>query len=414
MAREAKDETAPSASSPAKSAGEPRVLFFSQRYPPAFGGGSLYLKRIREGIERAGFESAVLAGDRGIAGGSGPGIYRLPCSRTQGAFQRLQFYLFALMAGPALVALRRRYDLIHTMGAGHFVYVGILIGKLLGKPIIVSSVQNRQDDPSGIMQDRLGTLKNAVFRRADRWVCCSGLQVETYRQAGYPRDRIIFIPSAVDVTRFSPCEDPGQRSGLRRSLGLPSSGPLFVSIGMIDARKGVDLLAEAWGRFRSRSERGTLVLVGPDRSGDAGCTLDQGFVDAVRETLRTAGVADSVIFTGQVDNVQDYLRAADAFVLMSRGEGFPNALLEAMATRLPFVIWDLPDYAGYDLQDGAHGFLVPRFDTAVLAERLARLAASDETRVTMGSRGGALAARFTVARAVADHIKLYRDVAARR
>ena len=57
---------------------EPRVLFMNQIYPPAFGGGGQYLALIRKAITRAGFESLVLAGNRGIKGQDERGVIRLP------------------------------------------------------------------------------------------------------------------------------------------------------------------------------------------------------------------------------------------------------------------------------------------------------------------------------------------------
>src|SRR5437867_6416202 len=390
---------------------EPRVLFLLQRYPPAFGGGALFLSLVREAIGMVGIPSIVLTGNRGIEGGRGPGIHRVPSLRGE-KLPRLDAYLFALMAGPTLVALRRRFDLIHTMGNGHYAYVAILAGRLLGKPVIISSVQNRCDDPGGILHERFGRTKNRLFSQASGYVCCSGLQVEAYRNAGYPAEKVHFIPNAFDPHKFRPCEDQAQKAVLRERLGLPRKGLVVVSIGAIISWKGIDLLAEGWVAFRRSGNEGTLLLVGPNRGDDPGGSVDDRFVASVRGALSRAGIADSVIFTGRVDNPEEYLRASDVFALMSRGEGFPLSLLEAMGTGLPFVIWNLPDYRGYDLADGDQGFLLPSFDTALLADRLGKLASSHEAREIMGRQARALASRFTIARSVAAHIDLYRKVVA--
>ncbi len=143
--------------------------------------------------------------------------------------------------------------------------------------------------------------------------------------------------------------------------------------------------------------------------------MDDAFVASIRERLASATPAESVVFTGRVANVQGYLRAADVFALMSRGEGgVPQALLEAMATQLPFLVWDLPDYRGYDLQDGIHGYLIPPFDTMRLAERLGFLASSVESRERMGRSARAHASEFTFDRNAASHMALYREVTSGR
>ena len=389
---------------------EPRVLFMNQIYPPAFGGGGQYLALIRKAITRAGFESLVLAGNRGIKGQDERGVIRLPTPGGE-RFPRLGAYSFALLSPLALCARRGSFDLIHTMGKPHSVYAAILMGRLLRKPVIVASVQNRDDDPAGIVTERFGRIKNALFSRASRFICCSGLQLETYRDAGYPSEKVRFIPNGCDPARFFPVAGEAEKLALRARLGIPSDGFTLVTLGAIIERKGIDLLAEAWGRFRAGRRDGTLLLIGPHRSTDAGSGVVDAYVDSVRERFARAGVAASVQFTGKVSNVPDYLRASDAFALMSRGEGFPVAILEAMAAGLPIVVWDLPDYRGYELQDQDHGFLLPPFDVELLAGRLESLAGDAQLRQRMGEEARRLASRFTLERSMAEHMELYRELA---
>ena len=390
---------------------DPRVLFCIHRYPPVFGGGAQFFRLVHDAILREGFQSIVLTGNRGIPGGDQPGVCRLP-SPGGGAFPRVNAYSFSLMSLPALLALRRRYDLIHTMGNAHYVYAATLAGRILNRPVIVSSVQNRCDDPGGILQERFGRVKNAVFSRAAAYVCCSGLQMEAYRKAGYPMEKVRFIPNGSDPARFFPCAGPEEKAGLRERLGLPRDQFTVVTVGAVSKRKGIDLLAEAWIRFLKTGRRGKLLLVGPDSPTDPGGRVDGSFVKSVRVRLQAAGVADSVHFTGRVGNVEEYLRAADVFALMSRGEGFPAAILEAMSSGLPFVIWSLPDYAGYELRDGEQGFLLPPFDVARLSGCLADLEASPSRVEALGRQARLLGSRFTLASSLARHVALYREIAA--
>lgn len=355
----------------------------------------------------------VLSGDRGIQPDEDGGIVRLPTIKGRTS-TRLSTYLFCLMSGPAMLFLRRRYDIVHTMGNAHYVYLAIALGRLLSKPVIVCSVMNGADDPGGIARERFGRLKSAVFSRASAYVCCSGNQVEAYRQAGYPEERVRFIPNAFQPERFHPCETPEEKAALRERLGLPPHGFIVTSVAAITERKGIDLLAEAWALFRERGTSGTLVLVGSFDKEDPGGYADAAFVSAVRRRLARSRVADSVVFTGHVSNPEDYLRASDAFALMSREEGFPLALLEGMASGLPFLIWDLPDYHGYGLKDGEQGFLLPPFEVPLLAQRLLDLASSPDLREDMGRKARALSARFTLDRSVAEFVALYRELAISR
>ena len=387
----------------------PRVLFLSQAYPPAFGGGAEYLAIIREAITRRGFPSRVIAGNRGLPGGGEANVLRLPTPGGE-THPRIGAYCFALLSPLVLWAKRRHYDLIQTQGNSHSVYGAILTGRLLGKAVVISCQMNRGDDPSGILPQRFGRLKNAIFSWASRFVCCNTLQVEAYRKAGYPDSKVVFIHNAVDSSRFTPATSEEARAKLRAELDLPGEDFVAISVGAIIERKGIDLLVEAWIRFRSRRERGLLVLAGPDSAADPGSRVDNRFVRALRHRLDAAGLAASVRFTGKIGNVPDYLRASDAFLLMSRGEGFPFALLEALSTGLPAVLWDLPDYGGYDLKDGSNVLLLPPFDVEALERSLSRLADDVPFRRRLGEEGKRLAARFTLERSMAGYAELYREL----
>src|SRR5262245_56642478 len=299
---------------------QPRILFLTQLYPPAFGGGARFLSNLRRILTRNGFETEVVTGNRGIAGELEPNVSRVPTPGGEG-FPRMGAYSFALLAPAVLLAHARRYDIIHTVGNAHSVYSSILTARLLGKKIVIASVQNRADDPGGILQERFGRIKNWLFSGADRFICCNTLQVGAYGNAGYPSEKVRLILNGIDTSRFLPCDSPREKAALRTKLGLPSEGFILLSVGAIIHRKGMDLLAQAWSRFRLEGGQGTLVLVGPQDSRDPGSGADDTIVRDLKEGLARNKAGESVIFTGKVGNVPDYLRAADAFALMSRGEG---------------------------------------------------------------------------------------------
>src|SRR5262245_34753491 len=123
---------------------EPRIVFLIQSYPPVFGGGGLFLASLRKGIGDLGFVSEVICGNRGIEESPSPGVHRLPTPGGE-KLPRVGAYSFALLTPASLFALRRRYDIIHTMGNSHSVYAAILMARLLGKKIVVASIQNRHD-----------------------------------------------------------------------------------------------------------------------------------------------------------------------------------------------------------------------------------------------------------------------------
>jgi glycosyltransferase involved in cell wall biosynthesis len=99
-----------------------------------------------------------------------------------------------------------------------------------------------------------------------------------------------------------------------------------------------------------------------------------------------AGMSSRVIFTGQTENVADYLRVMDIFVLPSYREGFPKSVLEAMSTGLPVVATDIRG-SREAVVHGETGLIVPAKDSASLAAAVERLLDNPQLAARMGRAG---------------------------
>ena len=95
------------------------------------------------------------------------------------------------------------------------------------------------------------------------------------------------------------------------------------------------------------------------------------------------------------------MREADAFVLSSRYEGFPNVLLEALACGLPVVATDCPGGPRDILHGGEFGLLVPRDDPEALAAALQRVASDVNLRTRLSALARQATAKYAVDRVVA-------------
>ncbi len=134
------------------------------------------------------------------------------------------------------------------------------------------------------------------------------------------------------------------RIELRRKLDLPADAPVALFLGSLIRRKGVHDLLEAWEGVRERHPGALLVLAGKEDPQDSH--------PRIAEFLRSG--QEGVCFAGFQRNVQDWLLAADLFVLPSYGEAMPLSIIEAMMWGTPVVAreagdvpWLLAEGRGY-------------------------------------------------------------------
>ncbi len=178
-------------------------------------------------------------------------------------------------------------------------------------------------------------------------------------------DKIARLPNPLDLTEWQPIP----RAEARKTLGLPLDARIAISHGRIDIfRKGLDLLLDAWSRFRAAhpGQDRRLILIG---SGDDASKL---------RSMLCRQHDSSVLWIDRYIRdrplMRTWLSAADVYVMASRHEGFPVAPLEAMACGLPVVATAVPGVAEI-MGDQAPlpGIIAPIGDVSALASALERL-----------------------------------------
>ena len=211
-----------------------------------------------------------------------------------------------------------------------------------GVPLVLSE----RSDPS---QQNLGRiwewLRDRSYRRAQHLVALSDTSAEHLRRRfSVP---LSVIPSAVDV--------PPMRSDRE----LAKSNQLVIGIGRLEPEKGFDRLIHAFADADTESSEWRLRILG-----EGSCR------DALQSLAQQLGLQDRVEFPGWVRPVWSELSAATMFVLPSRYEGFPSALLEAMVVGVPSI--------AVDCESGPRAILVERQAEPVVA---VKAAPSDQTNV---------------------------------
>lgn len=229
-----------------------------------------------------------------------------------------------------------------------------------------------------------------------RAVICNSRMVkeEIRRHFGTPQAKLHVIYNGIDLDAFHPRLREAHRAGLRRRLGIPGEASVFLHVGAGFERKGVFRLIEAFALSGQRDAH--LLIVGNDKT-RAGA----------EQLASSRGVASRVHFAGTQADVRPWYGAADAFVLATLYDPFPNAALEAMACGLPVVTTRQCGTAEI-IDEGVNGFVVEALAIEDLALRLARL--DPATAQQMGRRARERAEGFGVEKMAEEFIALYRSL----
>jgi glycosyltransferase involved in cell wall biosynthesis len=149
-------------------------------------------------------------------------------------------------------------------------------------------------------------------------------------------------------------------------------------VGGVDPRKGQDIAVAALAQLRERGVEATLELVGRE--------VDREFATVVRDAAQRLGVAQSVVFVGEVGDAGPHLDRADIAIAPSRGEWTPLVLMEALARGLPVVATRVGGVQEI-VSDGESGLLVAPEDSAALAAAILELLADPGAAAQMAQRG---------------------------
>jgi len=245
-------------------------------------------------------------------------------------------FLMALCSLHIVRRIRREFppDLIDA----HFAYpdgfAGMLIGKFLGCPVVVTARGSDVNVCAKFPLIRL--LLRLGLSRATHVISVSNALAEKIRQLGIPQNKIRVIPNGVDTETFY----PSSRGQARKSINFEGSQKLLLSVGNFTSNKGMDLLVKALAYLRDREgldSLPSLVLIG---EGKERLSLESLVIDMkLTHNVRIMGSVSHA-------SLPKWYRAADLFCLASSREGCPNVILESLACGTPVVatrVGGIPD-----------------------------------------------------------------------
>ena len=253
-----------------------------------------------------------------------------------------------------------------------------------------------------------------VCERTDPFVCPSPWKLRVACRFAYPladalmvqtqavASKYMLVGRALRRIRVIPNPVPPQFVELVPLGGTPGERQL-LAVGRLSIEKQFDVLIRVFARLASRHSGWSLKIIG------------EGPLRAdLRQQIAALRLHSRVELSGRVADIADEFAHADAFVLTSSFEGFPNALLEAMAAGLPCVTFDCPSGPREITEDGQVALLVALNDEVALELALERLMADDELRKALGTEARAsVLRRFALKEILEKWDSLFREVGCR-
>ena len=253
-------------------------------------------------------------------------LNRVPLSSLKG------FFLPGTLASLRRIVNRVEPDLLHA----HLFYgevLGWIVSRFTDAPLITTR------HSSGLEFEGWRRIAAKMMRRRFEAVIAVSDEVEREsRSLGYRDDVIQLIPNAIDTTRFRPLEGEERRKRRAELLGrfFPDAAedtPIVGSAGRLKRVKNFPLLVKLAARFMEWEGPGPAprFLVfgdGPERQN-------------LSRLIDEAGAGERIALAGHADRMEDLYPLLDIFLLVSKSEGTPLALLEAMACRVACVASDV-------------------------------------------------------------------------
>lgn len=237
-----------------------------------------------------------------------------------------------------------------------------------GIPVIVSE---RVDWRLNRLNWRWRFLRRVLYPEAKRVVVQTQALVQVSKSY-WPKWKCLDIANPVPMVR----DVQNQRPKL-------SGHHNIIAVGRLTYQKGFDLLLRAFAANADIANwRLTIVGEGHDRR-------------VLQDQARALAIDHLVDFVGIIDDVMPLLKKSDIFVLSSRFEGFPNALLEAMQCGLPVVAFDCPSGPAEIVRDGVNGLLVQRENVQGLSDAMRNLMEDPTLRARLAARASLFEPRFS-------------------
>lgn len=340
----------------------PSILFVITR-SDAIGGAHIHVRDMAAALRQVGVDAKI------AVGGNGPYVAQLkarqiPVISLQHLVRPMRPLAEIRACGELLRILREHRPVLVSTHSSKAGLLGRMACRMLKVPVVFTA-------HGWAFTDGVSGLAAAIYRcaeklaapMADRIITVSEFDRRIALQAGVGRvDRLRAVHNGMPALQV-----------LASSARTAVAPPRLVMTARLDEQKDHRTLLLALSTLLDVEWRLDLIGDGP-------------LLSTLQELAQQLLIADRIRFLGLRTDVAELLCGSDIFLLVSNWEGFPRSILEGMRAGLPVIATDVAGVSE-SVADGRTGFLVPRGNADVLAERIRRLLADGSLRVSMGQAG---------------------------
>ncbi len=392
----------------------PRVQILIQRFYPVVGGMERQCQAVVSSLIAQGWDIKVWTRRPSPELSAQEIIDGIPVRRFgRGTHTHLDIIIVLVQQLIALLRSRQQYDIIHIYGAGHLAMIGLLIGKLTRKPIVVrpatySDVTRYLQGNQSATPTLLGRLYHTdplklklwLFQSVTLWVALTEEIEEEITALPSMPQATARIANGVDTNRYQPVSY-SEKIILRQQHHLPSDAVIFLFIGRFVPRKGLWELLEAWENLSQTTQNIHLLLVGSGK----------GQIDSIETAVtEKAATLSEVTCLGLKQNPTIYYQLADVLTFPSHREGMPNVLLEGMSCGLAPIVTRIGGVL--DIVNGEqNGMIIAPQNAEQLAQAMNELALNDEKRQELATASRqTIVEQYSLVQIVQQYADLYQRV----
>jgi len=244
----------------------------------------------------------------------------------------------------ALIKQRNKFNVLYINGNDGQFWTPMLLCTfclILKKKVFMElNMEHYNSDPLGIKNTKFEVIKIRVAKMMNQYISNSTAISKSFDVKKIGANKLSQIYYGIDINKFKKISLKNDNLMIKKRLGLPENKKVVIMCGRVSKRKGIDFLIDMWERVISEYKEAVLVVVGNYGFFEQ---YDEKFIVNIFKKVQSEKLKGTIILTGEVDNVQEYMQVSDILAFTSRQEGSPSTIREAMASSLPVVTLHLKD-----------------------------------------------------------------------